>query len=730
MAEPLCDLSGGELRSAPLAAILVEALRLRATGELRVDANGGTSRVYLRGGQPCGAQVFFGFKPLGQFLLEQGWIDMEALERSLAAVVDGRKQGEALVELGFLSREKLHLGLALHHQRHIRNLAAVAEGIYSFQPLAELPAWTDELKLSAHRAIVDALSAPPALAVCQKILRRIPGGLGVRLRSGWDRYTGHFQLDAAELAFLAGLERPCAIDAAVAAGHVPEERALALLAALQLMGILVPAPLGGEAPWATPGPAIPSTPGPVRLDTPPPVLGRAPAGPNVVAPNRAVIAGAGKPLEVDLGFGLGDHAAGDWGGSFQAEEAIEVDEVEIVELVEEPQRGRVVELDMDATAVVGGAFAEAPTVAARPGIDFEATMAARPGPGDIGPAERAALEAQQRRAQEEARKLQREQQAHEERAREEALRRPAPEFKSDAGEAKERRARMLQRAFGNILGTDAIRRREGTPGPGYAGTPGPAAMGTPGPGTPGPTAARLSWDRLPPPGDPAFDRFVHERLATLHLDDHYKRLGVAQGASRDEIKHAFFAAAKRFHPDRIPSAIQHLAPQLKEIFAAVNESYQVLQDDERRRAYLAELRQAAAPPPKSEVQQAVEDFEAQAAAAAKKKDFATVQRLLKQALLIEDRPDLRAHILWARQSEKPDEAGQVRIDLERLVEEHPRCAIAHHYLGVLLRVAGDTPGAEAAFHRALEIAPDHREARQELRLIELRKANNPHLRKR
>jgi hypothetical protein len=45
-------------------------------------------------------------------------------------------------------------------------------------------------------------------------------------------------------------------------------------------------------------------------------------------------------------------------------------------------------------------------------------------------------------------------------------------------------------------------------------------------------------------------------------------------------------------------------------------------------------------------------------------------------------------------------------------------------------VAGETTRAEAFFHMALEIMPDHREARQELRLIELRKATNPHLRKR
>lgn len=649
MVESLCDLSGGEIRTAPLAAILVEALRRRVTGELRIEANGGTSRVYFRGGHPCGAQIFFGFKPLGQFLLELGWIDIEALERSLAAVVDGRKQGEALVELGYLTAEQLHHGLTLHHQRHLRTLAEVSEGTYSFQHQQSLPQWTDELHLSAHRAILDAFAAPPGKSLGRRLLRRVPPGLGLRLRTGWERWAGHFQLDGAERNWLAALERPKSIDVAVIEGDLPEERALALLATLHLMGILVPAPLGAEPPWATPGPALPSTPGPIPADPPASAKGRAAAeeaGP--VPQNRAA-----------------------------AEEERTV---------------------VDAPTVVASSFGEDGTRPAVPPqaqppevtVPFDAGVVGQdPDPVEIPPA------------------------------------RAGGGVRSDAEEARERRARLLKRAFASIPGAAGLHRPVAGPPDREAAA---APQRAPANGA-GPSFAFGSWDSFPQPGDPAFEGAVRERLAVVAKTDHFARLGLSRTANRDAIKQAWFAAARRLHPDRMPQGLSHLARELKELFGAVTESYQLLQDDERRRDYLAELEAAENALPPAE-RRRLQELEAQAASAFQRRDFAAAERALQQALLVEDRPDLRAHLLWARQGARPSETAQVRAELERLVREKPRCAAAHYYLGVLARVAGETDRAEAAFLRTLEIDPEHPEARQELRLVELRRAGRPQPRRR
>ena len=267
----LCDLNSGDLSASPLAAILIEALRIRVTGELRIEANGGISRVYFRNGQPCGAEVFFRFKPLGQFLLELGWIDIRALERSLVAVADGRKQGEALVALGFLTEEQLRTALALHHLSHLRSLSRLTEGTYTFTPREDLPTWTDEIRISAHRAILDALAMPTGAPVARRILRAGTKYPALRLRPGWERYAGYFQFDEAEGLFVAKLAEPRPLADILALSGLDLPQVYALSAALFLMGVLAPVEAGDPlsrtpVPEVTPGPATPTprslSPGP------------------------------------------------------------------------------------------------------------------------------------------------------------------------------------------------------------------------------------------------------------------------------------------------------------------------------------------------------------------------------------------------------------------------------------------------------------------------------------
>jgi len=236
---PLCNLAAGELSSASLAAILIEALRTRATGEVVIETSGGTSRLYLREGHPRGVQVFFGFKPLGQFLLELGWIDIQALERSLLAVADGRKQGEALVSLGFLTAEQLATGLGLLHRAHLKTLAEVAEGTWTFEARDALPTWTDEVHIGAYRAIVDALGSGGGRGTARGILEEVRPGQKVRLRPAWETFTSHFELDEGEGAFVRSLLTPRTLPEMLAGATIDEARACALAAALLLMGVLI-----------------------------------------------------------------------------------------------------------------------------------------------------------------------------------------------------------------------------------------------------------------------------------------------------------------------------------------------------------------------------------------------------------------------------------------------------------------------------------------------------------
>ena len=62
--------------------------------------------------------------------------------------------------------------------------------------------------------------------------------------------------------------------------------------------------------------------------------------------------------------------------------------------------------------------------------------------------------------------------------------------------------------------------------------------------------------------------------------DYYEVLGVARGASAEELKKAHRKLARKFHPD-----VNKDDPKAPERFAEVQEAYDVLSDADKRSAY-------------------------------------------------------------------------------------------------------------------------------------------------
>src|SRR5438270_7799498 len=69
-------------------------------------------------------------------------------------------------------------------------------------------------------------------------------------------------------------------------------------------------------------------------------------------------------------------------------------------------------------------------------------------------------------------------------------------------------------------------------------------------------------------------------MATTEKRDYYEVLGLAKGASLDDIKKAYRKLAVKYHPDKNPND-----PEAEERFKEAAEAYGVLSDDEKRARY-------------------------------------------------------------------------------------------------------------------------------------------------
>jgi DnaJ-domain-containing protein 1 len=86
-------------------------------------------------------------------------------------------------------------------------------------------------------------------------------------------------------------------------------------------------------------------------------------------------------------------------------------------------------------------------------------------------------------------------------------------------------------------------------------------------------------------------RRVSEVYDKLNRIDHYRLLGVAATADVKDIKRAYFALAKLFHPDRFfRKDVGALRPKIDAVFAAMTNALDTLTDASRRQTYDAYLR--------------------------------------------------------------------------------------------------------------------------------------------
>jgi curved DNA-binding protein CbpA len=194
----------------------------------------------------------------------------------------------------------------------------------------------------------------------------------------------------------------------------------------------------------------------------------------------------------------------------------------------------------------------------------------------------------------------------------------------------------------------------------------------------------------------------------------YELLEVAKTASEEDIKKAYFLMARRFHPDRFDRSVaaQHKA-QIDEVFDGITNAYRVLSNKEKRAAYDSSAPTGA----QEEVQDA---FKRADIKFRQGKTLFGMERYDEAVAFLEESIRLRRdkadyYLLLAMTEAKiPNYVKKAETDFLTAIRLEPWNPEGYMGLGFLYKNEGLQTKAIRQFEKALEVEPDHVQARHEL----------------
>jgi len=195
---------------------------------------------------------------------------------------------------------------------------------------------------------------------------------------------------------------------------------------------------------------------------------------------------------------------------------------------------------------------------------------------------------------------------------------------------------------------------------------------------------------------------LHARLASI---DHYEILDVAPRAETEAIKRAYFAAAKRFHPDALARlGLADIRERANAVFARIAQAHEVLSNPERRREYDEGLRGAQDGDAARVVQ--AEALYRKAEILLRAGNFAAALEFLAPAVqLWPEECAYQSALGWALYKRRPSDPKTARSHLERAVALDPNDAVAHFRLGLVMRALGEGAAAERELELARRLDP-------------------------
>jgi curved DNA-binding protein CbpA len=234
-------------------------------------------------------------------------------------------------------------------------------------------------------------------------------------------------------------------------------------------------------------------------------------------------------------------------------------------------------------------------------------------------------------------------------------------------------------------------------------------------------------------------RNILEFFQSLPLKNHFEVLGVEPGCTDADVRKAYVALVKRYHPDsQRDRRLEDLHDILEGITIRLGEAWEVLGQARSRASY--ESRSGIGRPSMKSTQRLTGLLDPAASGNSEPGGYVPPEEILFQArrLLSQARywdaiqvlesalprmePQSQQHrgrLLLARAySKNPNWLRRAEEMLQELMREDPTNADVHYELGLLYKTGGFAARAQGMFRRAVELRPGHKEASAELGIQE------------
>jgi tetratricopeptide (TPR) repeat protein len=212
--------------------------------------------------------------------------------------------------------------------------------------------------------------------------------------------------------------------------------------------------------------------------------------------------------------------------------------------------------------------------------------------------------------------------------------------------------------------------------------------------------------------DPGAVAALREEISAKHAKlgqlGHYELLGVEPGCDAAEIKRAYHAAAKIYHPDTLArSGLDAQArAEANRVFAEMSKAHAALSDPEQRREYDESLRGDVAGIDANRLATA-ENLYRKGEILMRQGNFRGAFEFLKPAVeLWPDECAYQSALGWTYYKKTPSEPQLAREHLERAHALDRDDGVTLFRLGVVLRALGQGDAAQAAHDRAGRLGGD------------------------